>query len=100
MGHPENCRFIAILDPLAKALTSTMANWLQEWAPKNIPESQNGFRWHRGTGDSYWNLTQFIRTRKRKGLDTWVAFIDLKTAFDKVSREAIFELMFAWEVIV
>ena len=70
-----------------------MAYKIQKWALENIPESQNGFRWHRGTGDSYWNLTQIIRARKRKGLDTWVAFIDLKTAFDKVSRAAIFEIM-------
>ena len=54
-------------------------------------ESQCGFRGGRGTSDAIFTLKQLIRKRREHGLETWVLFIDLVKAFDRVPREVLID---------
>ena len=52
-------------------------------------ETQCGFRGGRGCSDAIFTLKQLLRKRREHGLETWVLFIDLVKAFDRVPREAL-----------
>ena len=54
-------------------------------------EIQCGFRGGRGTSDAIFTLKQLLRKRREHGLETWVLFIDLVKAFDRVPREALLD---------
>ena len=54
-------------------------------------ETQCGFRGERGCADAIFTLKQLIRKRREHGLETWVLFIDLVKAFDRVPREALLD---------
>ena len=54
-------------------------------------EMQCGFRGKRGCADAIFTLKQLIRKRREHGLETWVLFIDLVKAFDRVPREALLD---------
>ena len=49
-----------------------------------VADEQNGFRQDWSCLDRVYSLTSIIRCRKIKGLSTYVAFIDLEKAFDRV----------------
>jgi hypothetical protein len=54
-------------------------------------EPQCGFRGGRGCGDAIFTLKQLIRKRREHGLETWVLFIDLVKAFDRVPRAVLLD---------
>jgi hypothetical protein len=74
-------------------LTSVVAKRIDSWAVDNLMDSQNGFRWKRGTTDGLWNVTMALNQRRKAGLTTWAAAVDLRAAFDSVSRNALFKIM-------
>ena len=53
-------------------------------------EEQNGFRKGRSCLDHVYSLSSIIRNRKQRGLSTYVAFIDMEKAFDRVDRDLLF----------
>ena len=61
-------------------------------------ESQCGFRPERGTTDASFSLKQALRKRREHGLETWVVFIDLVKAFDRVPREMLWEVLLRYGV--
>ena len=93
LNMPKNWRSICVLDILGSVVTAILAARIRLWSEYNLPETQNGFRARRGTLDSIWTVNQVLRQRRKAGLTTWVASVDLRTAFDSVSREAIFHIL-------
>ena len=53
-------------------------------------EEQNGFRKNRSCTDHVYTLTSIIRNRKQNKQPTFVAFVDLEKAFDRVDRNLLF----------
>jgi hypothetical protein len=51
-------------------------------------EQQCGFRSKRGTCDASFSLKQLIKKRREHGLESWLEFVDLVKAFDRVPRNA------------
>ena len=47
-------------------------------------ENQCGFRPGRSTTDAIFNMKSALKKRSEHGLESWVLFIDLVKAFDKV----------------
>ena len=90
---PKNWRSICVLDILSTIVTAVMAERIQNWSKDRLPETQNGFRRQRGTRDSIWTVTQALKQRRKAGLTTWAAAVDLRTAFDSLSREAMFHIL-------
>ena len=61
-------------------------------------EPQCGFRGKRGTGDASFTVKQLIRKRREHGLETWILFIDLVKAFDRVPRELLWKVLLKFGV--
>lgn len=86
----ENYRGVSLLDVGYKLLTSVMAKRIRKWAENEgkFKESQAEFREKRGTRDHVFVLKSLVGNKlKRKRGKLYAAFIDFKTAFDKVNRE-------------
>ena len=49
-----------------------------------VADEQNGFRKHRSCLDHIFSLTSIIRCRKAQKKPTFVAFVDMEKAFDRV----------------
>lgn len=94
-----NYRGVALLDIGYKVLTNIMAERVNRWIEREekLKESQAGFRRSRGTRDHIFVLNTVINRRlKNKRGKLYVAFVDLKAAFDSVNRELLMEKI--WEV--
>ena len=58
-----------------------------------LGESQGTFRWDRRTEDNIFTLQGICALRKSKKDKTFLAFLDLYKAFDRVWREGLFYLL-------
>lgn len=54
---------------------------------------QFGFRKGRGTREAILSLTLVLDKRLRKNKDTFIAFVDLEKAFDKVEWCQLFQML-------
>lgn len=94
-GDPDcadNYRGISLLSLLGKCYTSILNMRLYSWLEENdkISEAQAGFRRGYSTVDHVFTL--YAATQKyllKKGSKMYVAFIDLRKAFDTVKRETL-----------
>ena len=74
---------------------------LLEWGEKRekFGEEQGGFRPQRATTDQAFILSELVRARRRHGLETHVAFLDIRKAYDTVSRDALWRRILDFGVI-
>ncbi|XP_015112551.1 uncharacterized protein LOC107038148 [Diachasma alloeum] len=89
-----NYRPISVLNLGYKLLASIMTQRLNDWIEDNdaLKESQGEFRRRRGTREQVFILNSLIGNRiKRPGGKLYVAFLDLKAAFDTVDRDLLME---------
>ena len=56
-------------------------------------ESQCGFRPGRGCTDAVFTVKSALKKRQEHGLETWVLFLDLVKAFDRVPRELLWAIL-------
>lgn len=91
-SDPNNYRGIALLPSIGKIFSKILNNRLYAWAEGEgkLSEFQAGFRRGRSTIDQCFILSSILRKRKRRGVATYVCFVDLKKAFDSVNRDALF----------
>ena len=88
---PLQNRCITIMCCVAKIYSSILTSRLQNFLEKNniLVHEQNGFRAARSCIDHIFVLTTILRNRKSMGLDTFLAFVDYKKAFDSVDRSLL-----------
>ncbi|XP_062862816.1 uncharacterized protein LOC134324867 [Trichomycterus rosablanca] len=84
-----NYRGISILSTTGKALARVLANRLTPLSESILPESQSGFRPHRGTTDMIFIGRQLQEKCREQNQPLYMAFIDLTKAFDSVNRQAL-----------
>ena len=60
---------------------------------QQIRENQAGFRPGRGCIDHIFTLRRILECRHSQNLPTLVTFLDLKAAFDSVSRPMLWECL-------
>jgi hypothetical protein len=48
--------------------------------------------------DATWTIKMLVKKRREHGLPTWLLFIDLVKAFDRVPRELLWEVMLLYGV--
>ncbi len=89
---PLQYRGISLLSTVYKLFSSVLNNRVLKTAEDNslYVEEQNGFRPERSCADHLFSLTSVIRNRKNKKLSTFVSFVDLEKAFDRVNRNLLF----------
>jgi hypothetical protein len=91
-GLPDNYRGISIVSVICKIYTSVLNTRLYNWLEENnkISECQAGFRRGYSTIDNIFVLYSVVqRYLTRSGKRLYVAFIDLKKAFDSVQHNVL-----------
>ena len=56
-------------------------------------EQQCGFRPNRGCVDAVFTIKSALRKRREHGLESWVLFLDLVKAFDRVPRKLLWDIL-------
>lgn len=89
----SNYRTIALLSHASKILLNVVKNRLKIRIDAHLHEDQFGFRNQRGTREAILALRQILERRIDVNKDTYLAFVDLEKAFDKVDWSILFETL-------
>ena len=93
LSQPGNYRGIVLLETLYKIAAIILHDRLQPVVESIDHEEQCGFRPQRGCSDGIFTVKLAIKKRREHGLETWVMFLDLVKAFDRVPRQALWEVL-------
>ena len=88
VNDPNNYRGITLVSCFAKLYTTVLNNRLKEWTSENevITDAQFGFKSNHTTIDAVFILKHLIDKHIQSREKLYCAFIDLKKAFDSISR--------------
>jgi hypothetical protein len=93
LSQPGNHRGIMMLEVCYKIVANILVERLKPIKESLDHEAQCGFRGGRGGSDGIFTVKQAINKRREHGLETWVLFLDLVKAFDRVPRELLWRVM-------
>jgi len=91
-SDPNNFRTINVQNPFLKCFNKILTTRLTKFAEENglLPDEQYGFRARRSAYGAVSLLHEIIHSRLQSHQRTYVAFIDLTKAFDKIDRTLLF----------
>ena len=90
---PGNYRGIMMLEAAYKVLAIITHSRLSPTLEALDHEPQCGFRAGRSCSDAIFTLKMALKKRKEHGLESWVLFVDLVKAFDRVPRELLWKIL-------
>jgi hypothetical protein len=93
----SNYRGVSLLSLVSKCYTSVLNRRLVKWMDDNnkLTESQAGFRHGYSTVDHIFTLYAVVqKCFSRNGVKLYACFVDLKSAFDSVQRQPLFDVLF------
>lgn len=93
----ENYRGISFCNSVCKILAGLLNNRLIKFVSKNklLNECQAGFRAGYSTMDNIFNLDCLVKLKWNEGKKkVYCFFVDLKAAFDRINRKALFYKLF------
>lgn len=95
---PANLRGISLQPTLRKIFSLCICNRLEPWVERVglLPESQNGFRKGRRTGDNIFITRILHETYLLKRKPLFLVQMDLSKAYDRVDRPMMLALMESW----
>ena len=93
LSDPGNYRGIMMLEVAYKIVALIGAARLYLICESIDHENQVGFRPKRGCSDGLFNIRMAIKKRREHGCETWVLFLDLVKAFDRVPREMLWRVL-------
>ena len=93
LSQAGNYRGIMLLEAAYKIVSILLLNRLQPIAESLDQEQQCGFRPGRGCQDAIFNVKMAIKKRREHGQETWILFLDLVKAFDRVPRELLWKIL-------
>ena len=93
LSLPGNHRGIMLLEAAYKIVTILLLNRLRPIAERLDHEQQCGFRPGRGCNDAVFTVKMAMKKRKEHSQETWILFLDLVKAFDRVPRQLLWELL-------
>ncbi|BHF67789.1 hypothetical protein SprV_0301081800 [Sparganum proliferum] len=89
-----NHRSISLLNIAGKIFARILLNRLNNYLEQGLlPESQCGFRRHRGTTDMIFAARQLQEKCQEMRTHLYATFVDLTKAFDTVNREGLWKIM-------
>ena len=77
------------MDVVGEVVARVLQERPQKIAVDELPESQCGFRKGRGCTDIIFTIRQLVKKSREHTAKSFFTFIDLKKAYDSVSREAL-----------
>ena len=89
----DHCRGISLSDVVGKVLGRIVLGRLQVIAEKILPESQSEFRKGIGCADMIFVARQLVEKAREHGKSLYVLFVDLRKAYDSVSRQALWKVL-------
>ena len=89
----SNSRGISLLSVVGKVYGRILINRIRDKTEGAISEVQSGFRRGRGCADQIFIVRQLCEKYLRKGKDVYFAFLDLEKAYDRVDREAMWNVL-------
>jgi hypothetical protein len=95
-GARDTCddyRPIAITDFIYKLFSYIIYNRLLPQLEPFLLDEQRGFRPNRGTGDAIFTLQRLAEECRRKGEKIYVAFLDIRQAYDSVPQETMLTIL-------
>lgn len=92
----DNYRPITLLSIVSKLFEILLNTRLMEWAESNriLSDEQGGFRTKRGCADQLFVLKEVWSSRRERKLQTFAAFLDVKSAYDRVWRTGLWHELF------
>ena len=93
LADAGNHRGIMMLEVAYKIVSIILHGRLTTLSEGLDHESQCGFRPKRGTMDGIFSLKLALKKRREHGLESWVYFLDLVKAFDRVPRELLWIIL-------
>lgn len=104
----DNYRPITLLSIVSKLFEILLNTRLMEWAETNrvLCDEQGGFRTKRGCADQLFLLKEVWSSRREQNQPTYAAFLDVKSAYDRVWRIGLWHQLYkcgvkgkAWRMI-
>ena len=89
LSLPKNYRGIMLLEITYKIIANILHSRLLPIEEQLDHEQQCGFRPNRGCIDAIFTIKSAIKKRSEHGLESWVLFLDLVKAFDRVPRKTV-----------
>ena len=93
LSQPDNHRGIMLLEVAYKIIAIVLQARLRPIEESLDHETQCGFRPGRGCCDSIFTVKLALKKRREHGLESWVFFLDLVKAFDRVPRELLWQIL-------
>ena len=93
LSYPGNYRGIMLLEVAYKIVANVLKKRLLPIEESLDHETQCGFRPGRGCTDAVFTVKTALKKRQEHGQETWVMFLDLVKAFDRVPREMLWMIM-------
>ena len=78
---------------VGKVYDRVLINRIRDKAENVIAEVQGGFRRGRGCTDQIFIVRQICEKHLGKGKDVYFAFLDLEKAYDRVDRDAMWNVL-------
>ena len=94
-SNPENYRPISLLSIPGKVFNRILLEKIRERTETFTSNTQFGFRPNKGTIDAIFIVRQITEKAKERGVNLHFNFIDFKSAFDTVWREALWKMLLA-----
>ena len=93
MYECSNFRGISLLSVVGKVYGRVLINRIRDTTEKVIAEVQGGFRRGRGCTDQIFTVRQICEKYLGKGKDVYFAFLDLEKVYDRVDRDAMWNVL-------
>lgn len=93
LSKPGNYRGIMLLEVSYKIIAIIIHERLQPIVSSIDHESQCGFRPGRGCLDAVFTVKLAMKKRREHNSETWIMFLDLVKAFDRVPRELLWTVL-------
>ena len=93
LGLPKNYRGIMLLETAYKIIAIIIHSRLLPIEESLDHEPQCGFRPDRGCLDAIFTVKTALRKRREHGKESWVFFLDLVKAFDRVPRQLLWLIL-------
>ncbi|KAJ8286124.1 hypothetical protein GJAV_G00034810 [Gymnothorax javanicus] len=78
---------------MSKVLSGIVVGRIREAYEHILLQSQFGFRANRPTSDAIYMLRQLLENAKKSKKPVYIAFVDLKAAYDWIPRDALFKCL-------
>ena len=100
VNNIDNYRGITLTSNVYKLYTKIIENVIMNYIEENsvLHENQGAFRKSRRLEDNLFTLHGLCSTRKSEGKHTYLAFLDMSKAFDRVWRDGLFYLLWKFGV--